>query len=260
MATRDLKDLQTEASSTPVNKLQGHITPSTPAAKSHTPCYCCGGKQAAAQFKTEQCRGCNKVRHVVKMCHSKRRNQPQERVNPPTLLKVLLPSGEYIMYPVVEQQAPSTPLKTTEALKGKELHLEVDTGASYSSISETTIKALWDADDALPLRQTEVKLRTYTGQIHVLGSITVTAETPGQQACLPLLVVEGSGPSLLGRDWLAKLHLDWKEIFSVLFQRTLANNLEQHQKVFEPGLGTIKSMEAKLYVDPQAQPAFLRLT
>ena len=87
------------------------------------------------------------------------------------------------MYPVVEQQSPSTPPKTTVALEGKELHIEVDTGASLSLISETTFKALWDTNDTPPLQQTEVKLRTYTGQeICVLGSITVTAETPGQQA------------------------------------------------------------------------------
>lgn len=121
------------------------------------------------------------------------------------------------------------------------------------------VQALWDANDAPPLQETEIKLQTYTGQeIHVLGSITVTAETPGQQACLPLLVVEGSGPSLLSRDWLAKIHLDWKETFSVCVQCTLANILEQHQKVFEPGLGTIEGMKAKLYVDSQAQPAFFK--
>ena len=34
--------------------------------------------------------------------------------------------------------------------------------------------------------------------------------------------------------------------------------MEQHQKVFEPGLGTIEGVEAKLYVDPQAQPAFFK--
>ena len=68
--------------------------------------------------------------------------------------------------------------------------MEVDTGASLSLISETTFKTLWDADTAPPLQQTEVKLRTYTGQeICVLGSIMVTAETKGQQARLPLLVV-----------------------------------------------------------------------
>ena len=44
--------------------------------------------------------------------------------------------------------------------------------------------------------------------IRVRGSTTVTAETLGQQARLPLIVANGSGPSLLGRDWLAKLRLD----------------------------------------------------
>ena len=71
-------------------------------------------------------------------------------------------------------------------------------------------------------------------------------------------MVEGNGPSLLGRDWLAKLCLHWKEISLVCVQRTLANILEQHQKVFEPGLGTIKGVEAKIYVESQAQPAFFK--
>ena len=141
---------------------------------------------------------------------------------------------------------------TTEnysSLEGKELHMEVDTGASLSLINETMFKALWDADDTPSIQQTEVKLWTYTGQkIHLLESITVTAETSGQQARLPLLVGEGSGPSHLGRNWSAKLHLAWKEIISVC----PSSILEQHQEVFEPGLGTIKGVEAKLYIDLQA--------
>lgn len=66
------------------------------------------------------------------------------------------------MYPVVKQRAPSTPLKTTVALEGKEIHMEVDTDAFLSLISETTFKDLWDADTAPLLQQTEVKLWTYT--------------------------------------------------------------------------------------------------
>ena len=90
------------------------------------------------------------------------------------------------MYPVVEQQAPSTPLKTTVALDGKEVHREVDTGVSFSLISETTFKALWDAETAPPLQQTEVKLRAYTGRkVYVLGSIMVTAETMQVSESLP---------------------------------------------------------------------------
>ena len=94
----------------------------------------------------------------------------------------------------------------------------------------------------------------------MLGSILVTVGTNGQQARLPLLVIAGSGPSLLGRDWLTKLCLDWKEIdlFHPSVQNTLAFILQQHENVFEPGLGMLKGVEAKLFVDVQAQLAFFK--
>ena len=110
---------------------------------------------------------------------------------------------------MVDQAAPSTPLKAAVTLEGKVLDMEVDTGASLSLISEATFKSLWDASAAPALQESTVKLRTYTEEeIAVLGCILVTAGTNGQQARLPLLDVAGSGPSLLGRDWLAKLRLD----------------------------------------------------
>lgn len=101
----------------------------------------------------------------------------------------------------------------------------------------------------------------YTGEeIRVLGSIVVTAETKGQQARLPFLVAGGSSPSLMDHDWLAKLHLNWREIFSMCVQHTLTNILEQHQRVFKQGLGTINGMEAKLMLihrpnQPSSMPA-----
>ena len=45
------------------------------------------------------------------------------------------------------------------------------------------------------------------------GIHPVTAQGNGEEARLPLLVVEGTGPNLLGRDWLSRLRLlDWKKI------------------------------------------------
>ena len=58
-----------------------------------------------------------------------------------------------------------------------------------------------------------MKLRTYTGEeINILGSVSVTAQSDTCTCTLPLLVVDGDGPSLIGRNWLTELHLDWKAV------------------------------------------------
>ena len=47
----------------------------------------------------------------------------------------------------------------------------------------------------------------------MLGRVTPIVEHNGQSEKLPLLVVDcASRPCLLGRDWLAKLRLDWPTI------------------------------------------------
>ena len=56
-------------------------------------------------------------------------------------------------------------------------------------------------------------LKTYTREtIKVLGSLSVNVAHNGQLKSLPLLVVAGNGPSLLGRDWLSQLQLDWHKV------------------------------------------------
>ena len=83
-------------------------------------------------------------------------------------------------------------------------------GAAVSIISRQTLRGLWPNRH---VQKSSVSLRTYSGQpIKVLGSLSVEVSYDTQVHTLPLLIVEGSGPSLLGRDWLAHLRLDWKSI------------------------------------------------
>ena len=44
---------------------------------------------------------------------------------------------------------------------------------------------------------------------------SVNVEYNGQSAEMPLLIVEGSGPSLMGRDWLSQIQLNWKQIHHI---------------------------------------------
>ena len=58
-----------------------------------------------------------------------------------------------------------------------EVAMEVDTGTSASIISEETYNRLWSKDKALQLKQSDVKLRTYSGeQLTIKWSIDVTVQ------------------------------------------------------------------------------------
>ena len=119
--------------------------------------------------------------------------------NPCSVTHVLTEnSGDYSMYNVTG--SPVQPLKVTVIVN---LEMEVDTGASTSIISEQTYNQLWPQDRRPTLQLTAVKLRTYSGeQLNVKGVITVEVQYNGQSESLPLIVANGQGPSLLGRDWL----------------------------------------------------------
>ena len=164
---------------------------------------------------------------------------------------------EYTLYPVQDQA--TSPLKTIENVEDQNLTMEVDTGASVTIISEATLRSIWRTQSVPLLHPTDVRLRTYTGEgIPVVGQLTVKVRYQDQEQELPLVVVAGDGPSLLRRDWLAKLRLEWKHIFNMHAQETLQDVLERHDAVFKPELGKIKGVEAKLYINPEAQPRFYK--
>ena len=79
----------------------------------------------------------------------------------------------------------------------------------------------------------------------------------GQVTRLPLIVVEGSGPTLLGRSWLEHVILDWQEVRR-LAASSLQEVLDHHPEVLQEGLGRLKNFEAKIHVNPDATPRFCK--
>ena len=168
-------------------------------------------------------------------------------------------ADEYTLYAAVTQKAAASSLRTTVLIDDRPLDMEVDTGAAFSLISEATFSKLWGSDPTPPLQPSGLPLRTYTGEpIRVLGSAIVTVKDNEQEAKLPLLVVGGDGPSLLGHNWLSAICLEWKKIFSIRTQQGLQSILEQHKDVFKSELGTLNGVEVKIHVDLQAKPIFYK--
>ena len=62
---------------------------------------------------------------------------------------------------------------------------------------------------------------------------------------LGLVVVDGDGPSLLGRDWLGRFRVDWGEVHELrLSPGTLESLLAKHANLFGNELGTIRGVTA----------------
>ena len=133
--------------------------------------------------------------------------------------------------------------------------MEIATSMSLSIMSEATHKKLWPRKE---LEVSNVRLQIYSKEpLSVVGARNVQVNYEGQRATLPLIVVKGDGPTLLGRDWLASIRIDWYKIHYTP-SVGLQNLLEKYDVIFHEQLGSFNRRQAKIEVDPEAIPHFCK--
>ena len=217
-AARDLKEMQNPgAGATPTVKNEPTNNVQT---RPNRACHRCGVQGHFAnkcQFKGSVCHKCGKTGHLARVCHSK--PDPEAKTKKPTNRPVcqvaeldkeaedqlLLESQPIQQISEVTQgrgrQPPITvrqpPITVQVGVDECTVTMEVDTGASMTIMPEPTYHKFWPGRG---LSQSSVKLQNYS--IPVVGSTTVQVCYEGQTAELPLIVVKGSGSTLLGRNWL----------------------------------------------------------
>lgn len=220
-------------------------------------CYCCGKsghKREECRHKNAVCHGCHKKGHLKSVCRNMKKMRPKK------VLKLEEEEGEtsdedeYTIWAINSHQKKNAYMVKVD-VEGKAIPMELDTGASLTLVAEETYRRHWPDK---PLEETKTKLHTYSGEsIPVLGTVDVLVKYGDQEISLPLLVVTGSGPSLLGRNWLEKIRLNWHEIFWT-YNTSLNELLERYRSVFGSDLGAAKGFKAKIIVEPNATPKFLR--
>ena len=83
------------------------------------------------------------------------------------------------------------------------------------------------------MQLSNVCVKTYTREsLDVSESIVVDVEYKGQRESLQLHIVAGAWPTLLVRDWLHKLKLNWPAICQLSSFLTLENVLDMYNTVF----------------------------
>ena len=130
--------------------------------------------------------------------------------------------------------------------------MELDTGASVSVVSQKTWQDLFSNRALDPCTK---HLQTYSGEpLPVLGQSTVCVRYRQQKRQLPLIVVEGEGASLFGRNWLRHIRLQWEAIQQVEHSGMAEDLLQEFSDIFAPGLGTVKGITARLEVQEGTTP------
>ena len=92
-------------------------------------------------------------------------------------------------------------------IEGKTLDMEVDTGAAVSVIAENVYRQNFGY---VVLQESHWLLKSYSGhKLDTVGEIEVHVVYGKITKTLPLVVIRGNGPTLLGRNWMAEIRLDW---------------------------------------------------
>ena len=131
-------------------------------------------------------------------------------------------------------------------------------GIAITIISEVKYKEHFSETK---LRESSTLLKTYSGErLKVVGEIEVNVEYENQNAKLVLTVVAGDGPSLVRRNWLQLIRLNWREIkvVNIPKNRSLDFLLDKFSEVFTEKLGAIKSFSAKLSLKEGEEPNFFK--
>jgi len=226
------------------------------------PCHRCGKTghgQHECGFKHATCYKCGKMGHLARVCRSakdKGSSNGKAKWVETQSQETSEESEEEVIYRVGAK--PSQPYQVVIEINGAAVKMEVDTGAAVTIMSQKTQEALFPS---AALCKPTVNLRTYTSEpIVVLGQMTVDVKYERYVGTRTLFVVKGSGPCLLGRDWLRDIRLDWASIKSVNVQDNLSQLLKKYKELFQPELGTMKLFRAQPHPEGGCETKVLQTT
>ena len=206
-------------------------------------------------FKNATCFKCDRKGHTSRVCtgkgkvHQVREQEYHEED----------PEEGYLLKMHEEKKEEKMPYMVKVRMDGREMEMEVDTGASHTVMSEGMFKEQFPTK---ALKDVNLTLRTYSGEeVNVLGMFTTEANTNQQTKCLPVVVVRGGNlprHPLLGRNWLGKIQLDWKKICKqgTLNRITSGNDLKKrYPGVFDmTSSEPMKNFKATLRVGDNVKP------
>ncbi|GFX57888.1 transposon Tf2-9 polyprotein [Trichonephila clavipes] len=197
--------------------------------------YCsrCTGTNHAKEncrFISSKCNFCGKIGHIKQACFaSKKANAKSVKQKQVTLLNEVEDRNRIPLYELKiqdyilhEEEPKRPPIMINLKIENKSCSMELDTGSGY---------------------------------------VTVRVQYKNQKVNLNLYIVKENLDTILGREWLYKIHLDWPAIkaFRAKTEQNLNNLLREYKDIFDDKLGEINNYEAKLKLRHGVKPIFCRV-
>ncbi|GFT19216.1 uncharacterized protein K02A2.6 [Trichonephila clavipes] len=233
--------------------------------------YCsrCTGTNHAKEncrFLSSKCNFCGKIGHIKQACFaSKKANAKSVKQKQVTLLNEVedrnriplyeLKIQDYILH---EEEPKRPPIMINLKIENKSCSMELDTGGAVSVMSIGNFRKISNKQ----IKPTNIVFKTYKGDsIIPLGYVTVRVQYKNQKVNLNLYIVKENLDTILGREWLYKIHLDWPAIkaFRAKTEQNLNNLLREYKDIFDDKLGEINNYEAKLKLRHGVKPIFCRV-
>ena len=163
-----------------------------------------------------------------------------------------------------EQWKTNAPVFVTCEVEGKSIKMELDIGAAVSLLPYTIYQSQFNH---IPLKMTMARLKTYSGEpLALRGQISVKVKKGETVVQLPLLVVEGQGPPLMGRNWLSKVPINWYHIKELTVckaqdmtgQQRIEVLLRKFPQLFREEFGKMSKIAARLTVKEDTSPVVMK--
>jgi transposase InsO family protein len=231
-------------------------------------CYRCGNPQHNADkcvHSKTKCNYCKKIGHLAKVCFKLKNKKTQSTVNNVQDPEQSDSQFDDVLYTVPNKDKNSDPIYVDTTIDGKPVKFQLDTGASVSVMNHGEFINLLGSK---PLLATSRNLGSYSGhKIEVVGECEVQVSVGDREQNLPLVVVQGNGPPLMGRSWLHSIKLPWRSIFSdrsipsdtVNYMSQMPEEiLTEFKDLFKDELGCMSGFKARLEVSESEPPVFCK--
>ena len=234
-------------------------------------CHRCGGNHSGqfCKFKSAKCYRCSKVGHLASVCRSKdeKRKGKVHNVQVSESGHDAHESddelGIYSLYSFDTEKPTHNRYTVEMEINGKLCQMELDTDADYSIMSKSEYLERFAGKAPTP---SKITLRTYTGEVlDVSGEMKCDILYRGKQYYLPIVIANyDAKPTLLGKNWLRQIKLEWREIFtvssggSVSSKSQLNDLLSKHSKLFTESYEGMKGLEAHITMKGDAKPIFVK--